>query len=54
MEVYDRGAYRSPPLSGRITDRVMQPWNLPKDQKEREALQKMKNLMERLRKRGRE
>ena len=54
MEVYDRGAYGSPPLSGRITDRIMQPWNLPQDQNEREAVQKMKNLMERLRKRGRE
>jgi hypothetical protein len=54
IEVYDLGAYRSPPLSGKITDRVMQPWNLPQDQNEREAVQKMKNLMERLRKRGRE
>jgi tetrahydromethanopterin S-methyltransferase subunit A len=54
MDLYDPGAYQEPPLSGRITDRVMQPWNLPQDQGEQEAVERMKNLIARLRKKDRE
>jgi len=50
MEVYDPGAYHKPPMSGKITDRVMQPWNLPQNQEELAAIEKMKKLLSRLRK----
>jgi len=50
MELHDPGAYHKPPLSGRITDRVMQPWNLPQNQEEQEAVERMKRLVSRLRK----
>lgn len=48
----DPGAYSEPPLSGRITWRVTQPWAEPTDEKEREALNKAKQLIERLRARS--
>jgi tetrahydromethanopterin S-methyltransferase subunit A len=47
--LYDPGAYHEPPLSGRITWRVTQPWAEPTDEKERDALKKAKELMDRLR-----
>jgi tetrahydromethanopterin S-methyltransferase subunit A len=47
--LYDVGAYPEPPLSGRITWRVTQPWAEPADEKEREALRKAQELVERLR-----
>jgi len=40
--VYDIGAYPEPPLSGKITRRVTQPWTEPEDEKEREAVEKMR------------
>ncbi|MGQ9632331.1 MAG: tetrahydromethanopterin S-methyltransferase subunit A [bacterium] len=46
--LYDPGAYPEPPLSGRITWRVTQPWTEPTDEGEREALRRAKELMERL------
>lgn len=47
--LYDPGAFPEPPLSGKITWRVTQPWAEPTDEKEREALLEAKELMERLR-----
>lgn len=47
--LFDPGAYPELPLSGRITWRITQPWAEPSDEKEREALRKLKELMERLR-----
>lgn len=47
--LYDPGAFPEPPLSGKITWRVTQPWAEPTDEKEREGLSKAKELMERLR-----
>ncbi len=44
--LYDPGAYPEPPLSGRITWRVTQPWSEPGDEKERKALEKVKKQME--------
>ena len=44
--LYDPGAYSEPPLSGRITWRVTQPWAEPEDEKDREALEKVKKQME--------
>ena len=45
--LYDPGAYPEPPLSGRITWRVTQPWAEPGDEREREALKKIKEQIER-------
>ena len=50
--VYDIGAYPEPPLSGKITRRVTQPWTEPEDEKEREAVEKMRQFVERLKKRN--
>ncbi|MFB3764740.1 MAG: tetrahydromethanopterin S-methyltransferase subunit A [Methanotrichaceae archaeon] len=47
----DPGAYPEPPLGGRITWRVTQPWSEPGDEKEREALEKVKRQMELLKSR---
>jgi len=46
--LYDPGAYPEPPLSGRITWRVTNPWVGLLDEKEAEAQQKARELMERL------
>ena len=43
------GAYPEPALSGKITFRVTQPWSEPDDDKEREARDNARELMERLR-----
>lgn len=44
--LFDPGSFPEPPLSGRITWRVTQPWAEPLEDKEREALKKAKELME--------
>jgi tetrahydromethanopterin S-methyltransferase subunit A len=46
----DPGAYPDPPLSGRITWRVTNPWVVPASEEEREAVERAKALIERLRK----
>ena len=48
--LYDIGAYPEPPLGGKLTWSVTQPWSVPCDEKELDAVQKAKELMERLRK----
>jgi tetrahydromethanopterin S-methyltransferase subunit A len=50
-QVYDLGAYPQAPLSGKVTQRVMQPWTLPADEKEQEAVRKMKEMVEKIRRR---
>ncbi|NIS71207.1 MAG: tetrahydromethanopterin S-methyltransferase subunit A [Proteobacteria bacterium] len=50
--LHDMGSYPEPPLSGKITWRVTQPWVEPLNEKEGKALQKAKNLMEQLRTRS--
>jgi tetrahydromethanopterin S-methyltransferase subunit A len=52
--LYDPGAYPEAPLSGKITWRVTQPWVQSLDEKERGAVKKAKELMERLRARDKE
>lgn len=47
--LFDPGAFPDPPVSGRITWRVTQPWAEPGDEAERDALRKMQELMKRLR-----
>ena len=51
--LYDVGAYPEPPLADRITWRVTQPWAEPQDDKEREAVRKAQELIERLKARNR-
>jgi tetrahydromethanopterin S-methyltransferase subunit A len=51
QKLYDVGALDKPPLSGKITWRVTQPWSEPLDEKEREAKKKAEELMETIRKR---
>ena len=49
--LYDIGAYPDEPLSGKITWRVTMPWAVPENKKEEEALEKAKELLEKLRER---
>ena len=53
QELYDVGALDKPPLSGKITWRVTQPWSEPLDEKEREAKKKAEELMDKIRDRTR-
>ena len=50
--LYDPGAYPDPPLSGKITMRVTQPWIDPPDEKEADAVKKAKEMIERLKARA--
>jgi len=50
--LYDPGAYPEPPLTGRITWRVTNPWVGVLDEKEKQAQAKAQELMDRLRSRG--
>jgi len=54
QELYDIGAYPEPPMSGKITWRVTQPWGEPADEKEREAKKRAEELMEHIRRRTKE
>lgn len=49
QSVYDLGAYPEPPLSGRLTWRVTQPWAEPANEGERAAVKKAKELIDQLR-----
>ena len=49
--LYDVGAFPKPPLSGKITQRIMESWRQPQNDKEREAVRKMREMVERLKKR---
>jgi tetrahydromethanopterin S-methyltransferase subunit A len=51
--LHDIGAYPEPPLSGKLTWRVTQPWAEIVDENEREAKRKAQKLVEWLRGRGR-
>jgi len=53
LSVHDIGSFEEPPLSGRITWRVTQPWAEPKDEGERAALEKANRLIAQLKARGR-
>jgi hypothetical protein len=51
--LYDPGAYPEPPLSGKLTWRITQPWAVEDlDDKEREAKRKAQELIERLKARS--
>ena len=47
--LHDPGAYPAPPLSGKITWRVTHPEREPKSEEERDQVDKLKSLMERVR-----
>lgn len=47
--LFDPGAFLEPPLSGKLTWNVMQPWAEPSDDKERAAKQKALDRIEQLR-----
>ena len=49
-ELYDTGAYSAEPLSGKITWKVTQPSLEPKSDEEQKQMQKIKSLMERIKK----
>jgi len=49
--LFDIGAYPEEPLSGKITWRITMPWSVPGDKKEEEALEKAKELLEKLKER---
>jgi tetrahydromethanopterin S-methyltransferase subunit A len=49
-KVYDIGAFPQPPLSGRITSRVREPWKQPQDEGEQEAVRKRKEWIQQVRK----
>jgi len=49
-QLYDPGAYPGPPLSGKITWRVTHPEREPKTQEERVQADRLKELMDRIRK----
>ena len=51
--LFDPGAYPEPPLSGKLTWKVTQPWAEPDDENERVAKQKALDLIERLKERQR-
>ena len=46
----DPGAFPEPPLSGKLTGKVTQPWAEPGDDRERAAKKKALELIERLKK----
>jgi tetrahydromethanopterin S-methyltransferase subunit A len=50
--LHDIGAYHAEALSGQITWRVTQPWTEPSDDAERQAYERVKKMLEDLRKRG--
>jgi tetrahydromethanopterin S-methyltransferase subunit A len=52
--LHDPGAYPDSPLSGRITWRVTQPWAEPADERERKALERVRQMVETLRAKGRQ
>ena len=47
-KLWDMGAFPEPPLSGKITMRVAQPWNLPQTEEEKKAVERAREIIERL------
>ena len=52
--LFDPGAFSQQPLSGKITMRVTNPWIEQPDEKEREAIERAKVLIERLKNRSKQ
>ncbi len=49
--LYDMGAFPEPPLSGKLTSRVTEPWKQPRDDGERAAVERMRAMVERIKRR---
>jgi len=49
--LFDPGAFPDPPLSGKLTGKVTQPWSEPGDDSERKAKQRALDMIERLKQR---
>lgn len=45
----DKGAFEKGPLSGQITDRIIEPWKLPQSKSEQDAVKRMQELIRKLR-----
>ena len=54
QEVYDIGAFTEPPISGKITARVMEPWKQPQSEQEQQAVRRLWDWVERVRKKQQE
>jgi len=50
--LYDTGAYPEPPLSGKITWKILQPYWEPEDEGQREAKRRAQDLMEKIKQRN--
>jgi hypothetical protein len=50
--LFDPGAFPAKPLSGKITMKVTNPWIEPADEKERDAIERAKALMAKLKERS--
>ncbi len=50
QKIYDIGAYPEPAISGKITNRIDAPWKMPEDTKEAEAVDKLQDMVEKLKK----
>jgi len=50
--LYDQGAFPEPPVSGKITQKVTKPWAEPDNDSERDAVKKMRDMMEQLKKKS--
>jgi len=50
-QLYDVGAYPEPPLSGKITWRVTQPWYQPKDEAEEKAKERLQQVLAEIKRR---
>jgi tetrahydromethanopterin S-methyltransferase subunit A len=46
--VYDIGAFPQPPMSAKITQRVLEPWKQPQSPSEKGAVQRMWDMVERI------
>ncbi len=54
QQVFDLGAYPAPPLSGKITSRVVEPWKQPQNAQEQEAVRKRQQWIDRVRRKQQE
>lgn len=46
--LYDKGANKKGPLYGKITELIMEPWKIPQNKSEQEAVRKMQDFIKKL------
>ena len=54
LSLFDPGAFPEPPLSGKITMKVTNPWIEQPEEKERDAIERAKALMAKLKERSKQ